>query len=82
MYATLEIEHRTYIMPLKDAAVILEMVGAAEHYQEKWRKQDEGGTTYHVWKQHEGEVPETRHLTLVPDELYRMAKLAGPVIDK
>jgi len=52
----------------------LELLEKAEAYEEKWRKNEDGGTTYHVYPLDPEKVPS---LKLVSDDLYRMAKLAG-----
>ncbi len=42
-------------------------------YEEQWKKEEDGGTTYHVWPVGD-RLP---GLKIVSESLYQMAKLAG-----
>ena len=64
---------KKFIVKSAEALKIIEILEKAEMYEEHWRKEEDGGTTYHVWPVGE-ELPT---LKIVSDELYRMAKLAG-----
>jgi len=60
------------VIPTDDAVTLLKILEKAERYQEKYRSEEEGGTTFHVFTNET-----TYHSKLVSDDLYRMAKLAG-----
>lgn len=62
-----------------DAIKILEILEKADRYDEVWRKEEEGGTTYHVWPAEAGELPSVK---LIGDAMYTMAKLAGKPVKK
>lgn len=64
-----------YVMDAKDALLMHELLAKAECFKRNYRSQDEGGPTYHVWDQ--DHITETRSFEIMPDSLYRMAKLAG-----
>lgn len=69
--AVISLGYSKYVLDLKDAVAIAEMVCKAEVYEEKYTK--EAGTTHHIY-------PNTKTLgtiSLLSDDLYRMAKLAG-----
>jgi hypothetical protein len=69
-----------YIVEAEDALRIHEILAKAEHYHRNYRSTQDGGTSYHVWEQDMNS--EMRDITLMPDGLYRMAKLAGKPADK
>lgn len=60
-----------YVMPTKDAVQLLEILERAEMYRKNYH--DKNNSTHHVWPQDDT----TYMATLLPDDLYRMAKLAG-----
>jgi hypothetical protein len=62
-----------FIVKTEDALKIINILEKAEMYEEKWRKEEEGGTTYHVWPVGD-KLP---GLKIVSESLYQMAKLAG-----
>lgn len=63
-----------FVVPTADAVKILQILEKADRYDEQWRKDDEGGTTYHVWPAEMGDLPTIK---LMSDSMYTMAKLAG-----
>ena len=69
----------TYVLPLKDATHILEMLEGAMVYEHKYRRQEDGGSTYHIYP------PDTSMgstLDIMNDEAYRLAKLAGKPVEE
>jgi hypothetical protein len=73
--AIVAIGYNNYVMEAKDALTIHEILAKAENYHREYRSRDEGGPIYYVWEQDAGN--ETRSIEIMPDSLYRMAKLAG-----
>lgn len=71
--AILNIGYMKYVMDVDKAIRIMDMLGGVEEYEEKWHKPEEGGTTYHVYN---ASIDRLR-VTIMPDALYRMAKMAG-----
>ena len=69
--AVIDIGFNKYVLDLKDAVTVLEMLGKAEKYETKWGK--EGGTSHYIYSQEES----MGSLSLLGENLYRMAKLAG-----
>jgi len=70
--AVIDIGYNKYVLDLKDAVTVLEMLGKAEKYQTNWSK--EGNTSLHyIYSQEES----MGSLSLLGEGLYRMAKLAG-----
>jgi predicted DNA-binding ArsR family transcriptional regulator len=67
-----ELGYTKYVMSNKDAVTIADILEKAELYEQKWRKEEDGGTTYHVY-----DNDKQFTLTTVSESLYRMAKLAG-----
>lgn len=59
-----------YVMPIKDAVQLMEILEKAEMYQHKYRSKDE--VTHHVWPS--DTVFEAQ---MIGNDLYSMAKLAG-----
>lgn len=70
--AVIDIGYNKYVLELKDAVTVLEMLGKAEKYQTTWSKES-NATLHYVYPQSES----LGSLTLLSEDLYRMAKLAG-----
>lgn len=69
--AVIHIGYTDYIMDAKDALQLAEVLTRAERYQRRGYADDE---CHYVWQ----ESANTRcEITIVTDELYDMAKLAG-----
>ena len=62
-----------FVMDVKQAAQVMEILGASEVYESKWRKEEEGGVTKHVYPLDMDKAS----MVLMNDDMYRMAKLAG-----
>lgn len=73
--AVVQVGYKHYVMDAHEALTFLEILAKAERYKRDWRSKDEGGVAYYIWEQ--DEETETTSLELIPDGLYRMAKLAG-----
>ena len=78
--AVVQVGYNKYVLETKDALTLLDILAKAERYREKWKRDEEGGTTYHVWNQPTSEVCNMQ-MHMLPDELYKMAKLAGEPAD-
>ena len=64
-----------FIMDTTEALTLLGIVSKAERFKESYRDNKVGGYSYHVWEQDECESKFVARL--IPESLYRMAKLAG-----
>ena len=64
-----------FIMDSEDALTLLDIVSKAERFKESYRDSKVGGHLYHAWEQDECESKFVARL--IPESLYRMAKLAG-----
>ena len=73
MKVTVKINYESYVLDSKDALQVMELLSKAEHYKERYRNQEDGGTTYHVYPMRAEDVS----LHYLPDDRYRVAKLAG-----
>ena len=71
--AILNIGYMKFVMDVDKAIRVMDLLGGVEEYEEKWRKPEEGGTTYHVFDTNTDRL----RVTIMPDALYRMAKMAG-----
>jgi len=78
--AIIRMGYDKYVMDAEDALAIHEILAKAERYSSKYQTRDEGGTVHYVWQQDGGD--EMRSFEIMPDSLYRMAKLAGKPDDK
>lgn len=70
--AVIEFGWQKYVLDLKDAVTVGELMGKAERYEEKYGK--DGDNTVHVYENTSG----FGSIRLISDSLYQMAKLAGP----
>ena len=68
-----------FVVKTQDAVKILEILEKAEMYEEKWRKVEDGGTTYHIWPAETDKLPSVK---LISDSACQMARLAGKPTDK
>jgi hypothetical protein len=70
--AIITIGYNNYVLPLKDAVTVADMLGKAERYEQKYRSGSDN--THHVY-------PETKDdfgtIRLLSDAFYQGAKLAG-----
>ena len=73
--AVVQVGYTNFLLDTQKALELLELLADAEIYEEKWRKQEEGGTTYHIFPQITNEG--IRQLKVIPHALYHMAKMAG-----
>lgn len=75
--ALIRIGYNNYAMDVSDAVAIMEIMGRAEMYQFKRDyKTTPTTTSYHVWGQEAG-GDDNLTIQLLPDTVYRVAKLAG-----
>jgi len=76
--ALIRIGYNNYVMDVSDAVKVLEIMGKAEMYQAKRDyKTTPTTTSYHVWGQEMNGGDDNMTVQLLPDTLYRVAKLAG-----
>jgi len=73
--AIVQVGYTQFLLDTQKALTLLELLAEAELYEEKWRKKEEGGTTYHVYSQDSNEG--IRQLKVIPMAFYHMAKMAG-----
>jgi hypothetical protein len=69
----------SYVVDTKDAVAIMDMLGKAELYEQKYHSAEGDKPsfyTYHAW---EADMNDSLRATisLLPNNVYRMAKLAG-----
>jgi|TARA_R110000787_G_scaffold238063_2_gene344373 hypothetical protein len=76
MRAKIRLGHKEYVLPVQDALKIMEILEGAPLYNEQYhRSEGDVGSyyTYHIWESEKtGES-----LELIPENTYRIAKLAG-----
>lgn len=73
--AIVQVGYTQFVLDTQKALALLELLAEAEVYEEKWRKQEDGGTTHHVYPQDTNDG--IRQLKVVPTAFYHMAKMAG-----
>lgn len=77
----LEIQYQKYIMSSKDAVTVMDILNAAEVYEEKYisASASETGKSHTMHFVYGQDVTEMGRISLraIPDALYKMAKLAG-----
>lgn len=78
--AIVQIGFTNYVLDVDKAVALTELLTDCEIYEEKWRKQEEGGPTYHVYPQDSEKGMLT--LKVIPKTFYNMAKMAGKPEDK
>ena len=72
MKAMIRIGYTEYVMEVEQAVKLAEVLMRAEKFRKRgWGKE----ASYYVWTDAEDIV--TPELTMIPDDLYNMAKLAG-----
>ena len=73
--AIIRVGYEQYVMDAEDALKMHEILAKAERHKRDYRSRDEGGPLHYVWAQDSED--EARNFEIMPDNLYRMAKLAG-----
>jgi hypothetical protein len=83
--AIITIGYDDYVMDVEDALRISQTLMQTERYKNKWAKAEDGGTTHYIWSPEMEESKDlsnlSRSIKIIPDALYRMAKLAGKPSD-
>jgi hypothetical protein len=75
--AVLRLGYNEYVLDIGDAVAVMEIMAKAENYKAKHNYGTTPTTTaYYVWEQ-ETANKESVGITLLPDAVYRVAKLAG-----
>jgi hypothetical protein len=75
--AILRIGYTDYVMDMADAVVVMEAFNRAESYKVVHDyKASPSTTAYHIWAQDVGSS-DSLTIQLLPDAVYRVAKLAG-----
>jgi hypothetical protein len=73
------IGYQDYALPTKDAITLLELLSKAERYEDRYVSKDANGNTtgeaYHTYHVYENDT--VFNAKVIPNEKYRMAKLAG-----
>lgn len=69
----LRFDYKEYLVDIADALTVIDILDKADCYECKYDQ--ETGKSYFVYPQLPGD--KLRSLDLMPDDLYRMAKLAG-----
>ena len=81
--ATLRVGYTDYVMDLSDAVAVMEALGKAENYKTLINYDARPSTTsYHIWSQEVDSHHDRVSLQLLPDEVYRVAKIAGKPVEK
>ena len=70
--AIVSLGYTNYVMELKDAVTIAEMLSKAEQYDCKYVSG--GDNTHHIYA---NDAQETGTIKMISDSFYQMAKLAG-----
>lgn len=74
--AIVHLGYTDYILDADKALTVLGLLKDAEVFEEKWKSTEDGGNTYHVYPQEMGRVDRWK-MTLLTDQMYKLAKLAG-----
>ena len=73
------IGYQDYALPTKDAITLLELLSKAERYEDRYvskdAKENTMGEAYHTFHVYENDT--VFNAKVIPNEKYRMAKLAG-----
>ena len=79
--ALIRVGYNDYVMDISDAVTLMEIMSKAENYKAKTDYNVKPTTTaYYVWEQ-EPTNRDSVTITLMPDAVYRVAKLAGKPSD-
>ena len=73
--AIVNVGYHDYVIDAEEALTLYAILAKAERYKRDYRSKDDGGSLHYVWEQDNEE--EMRSFTIISDNLYRMAKLAG-----
>lgn len=75
--AVIKIGYNEYVMDVSDAVAVMEAMAKAENYKVKHDYTAQPNTTaYYIWEQ-ETSNRDSVSISLMPDAVYRVAKLAG-----
>lgn len=74
MKTSVRLGYKDYIMDAEKALVIMEILSKAEIYESKWNSLTKE-TTHYIYEQDNADF--IREMKVLPEALYRIAKLAG-----
>jgi len=75
--AIIRVGYNDYVMDISDAVTMMEIMGKAENYKVKHDYNAKPtATAYYIWEQ-EPQSRDSVTISLMPDAVYRVAKLAG-----
>ena len=64
--------HSNFVLDADKALRLMELMAGAEVYQSRWAREEDGGTTKHIF-----DADRVCSLELLADAKYKMYKLAG-----
>ena len=64
--------HSNFVLDADKAIKLMELLDTAEVYQQRWRREEEGGSTKHIFA-----ADSVCSIELLSDAKYKMYKLAG-----
>lgn len=64
--------HSNYVVDADKALKLMELLSDAEVYQTRWNREEDGGTTKHIY-----DADRVCSLELLADAKYKMYKMAG-----
>jgi hypothetical protein len=76
--ALIRVGYNDYVMDISDAVTLMEIMSKAENYKTKtdYSGPKPNTTAYYIWEQ-EPTNRDSVTISLMPDAVYRVAKLAG-----
>lgn len=78
--AIISISYDNYVMDVKDALLVAEAMANAERYENRWVKSEDGNSgdyTHYIYPNDKNRNHGIVDIKLLPDALYKLAKLAG-----
>ena len=73
-HIVIKFDYKEYVFPIKEGIQFLELFAKAKRYSKNYNSAT-GSYNYYVWDRDNDE--NEQQATLISDELYNMAKLAG-----
>lgn len=72
-----EMGYKSFIMDTNDGVALMEVLGRAEIYEEKYHREEENNPSHYTYHVYPMEVRSGIAMRLMSDELYKLYKIAG-----
>ena len=72
-----EMGYKSFVMDSKDGVALMEVLGKAEIYEEKYHREEGGNPAHYTYHVYPMEARSGIAMRLISDDVYKLYKIAG-----